>query len=116
MSAYNTRTPAEVVIPKRYHSLSVTKIGERGFADCKELVSVTIPKSIKTIDDEAFANCDNLTTVNIEVGVSKIRELAFFGCGNLKEVHYNGTQEQWQKIQIDSGNENFINATIHFKR
>ena len=116
VSAYNTRTPAEVVIPKRYHSLPVTKIGERGFADCKELVSVTIPKSIKTVDDEAFANCDNLTTVNIEVGVLKIRELAFFGCSNLKEVHYNGTQEQWQKIQIDSGNENFINATIHFKR
>ena len=116
VSSHSRRTPSEVVIPTRYHSLLVTKIGESGFADCKELVSVTIPKSVAIIGDEAFANCGNLTAVNIEVGVAEIRESAFFGCGNLKEVYYGGTQEQWQKIQIGSGNENLTAATIRFKR
>ena len=110
------RTPAEVVIPTRYRGLPVTNIGERAFADCKELVSVTIPKYVGSIGEEAFANCDNLTTVHIAQDVVNIRDLAFFGCCNLKNVYYGGTQDQWQKIQIGSGNENLINATIHFKR
>lgn len=115
-SAHSCRTPAEVVIPTRYHSLPITRISEMGFANCKELVSITIPKGVKSIGEEAFANCDNLTTVNIAVSVASIRDSAFVGCGKLQDVYYDGTQEQWQKIQIDSGNENLINATIHFKQ
>lgn len=36
---------------------SVTKIGERAFAECESLESVTIPASVKTIEKSAFSQC-----------------------------------------------------------
>ena len=39
---------------------SVTSIGERAFAGCDDLTSITIPDSITSIGDNAFYNCNGL--------------------------------------------------------
>lgn len=69
----------------------VTSIGENTFRDIG-LTSITLPESLTTIGGRAFCGCTALTTVN-----------------------YTGTQEQWEKIQIDNsdnGNDPFINAQV----
>lgn len=41
----------------------VTKIGNKAFADCNDMTSVTIPNSVTEIGSEAFKNCSSMTTV-----------------------------------------------------
>ncbi len=82
------------------------KIGNRAFADCKYLESITIPDgvadigggvfynctglssvslpdSLKTIGNSAFSNCRSLKTLTIPESVSKVEDDAFNGCTNL---------------------------------
>jgi hypothetical protein len=53
----------DLVIPN-----SVTSIGERAFAYCDGLTSVTIPNSVTSIGKEAFCDCDGLTSIVVEDG------------------------------------------------
>ena len=104
----NTRT--SYTIPD-----SVTTIGDWAFSYCDSLTSVTIPESVTTIGDWAFSYCDSLTCVTIGDSVTTIGVHAFYYCSSLTDVYYGGTEEQWNQISIDSGNENLLNANIHFK-
>ncbi len=58
----------------------------RGFRGLQNLVSVTLPSSLRTIDVQAFCQCSNLTTVVIPEGVTTIRDEAFFNCPKLTTV------------------------------
>ena len=55
----------EVVIPSSITSegqeYKVTTIGERAFAHCSGLTSITIPNSVTSIGGWAFENCSGLT-------------------------------------------------------
>lgn len=66
----------------------------------------------------AFLYC-SLKEVFIPVSVTKIDNRAFYGCTTLTDVHYSGTKEQWDKINIDTrynSNAPLLNATIHFAK
>lgn len=54
------------------------KIGDRAFADCKELVTVRFPTSLKFIGSEAFRNCEKLNLFSVPYGVTT-GENAFIG-------------------------------------
>ncbi len=70
---------------------SVTAISFDAFGSCKNMTSVAIPKAIIDIYDQAFSNCDSLT-----------------------DVYYEGTQQEWNAIQIFVGNTPLHEANIHF--
>lgn len=61
----------ELMIPE-----GVTMIGSHAFCDCKSIRIISLPKSLKYIDERAFAHT------------------------RAKEVYYNGTLEDWNKIEI----------------
>ena len=84
--AFNGADVESIVLPN-----TVTEIGVSTFEGCKA-TSITIPQSVKTICDRAFYNCKGL-----------------------KDVYYTGTKAQWDAIEIVDNNEDFLNATIHFK-
>ena len=67
-------------------TLPVTGISESAFRDCKGLVSVTIPSTVKHIDDYAFRNCINLSSITIPEGVTSIGAQAFANCTKLTTV------------------------------
>ncbi len=50
------------------------------FAECMNLVSITLPEGITRIDSSAFKGCDYLAAVNIPEGVESIGNKAFEGC------------------------------------
>lgn len=82
-----------------------------------ERTEYVVPICVTTIDSLAFLGCFNLVDITIPKGISSIGNSAFLGCENLSNVHYCGTEEEWNAISIDNTeglNENLLNATIHF--
>ena len=93
---------------------SVASIGGGAFYGCGSLTSVAIPNSVASIENGAFQYCSNLTSVFIPDSVTTIDFCAFWACRSLAVVYFGGTEEQWNKISIDSGSTPLLNATIHY--
>lgn len=100
---------ASITIPD-----NVTRIDFGAFCFCYGLTSVTIGKGVTAIPDFAFRACEKLTTVTIPASVTTIGEYAFSYCTELTDVYYNGTEEQWNTVSVESGNEYLQNAIVHF--
>ncbi len=60
---------------------SITRIGDRAFADCDKLESVYLPRNLKTIGKEAFYRCGSLRSVTIPESVTSIGPHAFYNHG-----------------------------------
>lgn len=123
---------------------NITSIGEYAFAGCTNLTNITISNSVANIRTGAFQGCtslrnidlpDGLTTINgiftdctglVSIGIPESvisisynvfdgsASLTGNGCENLTDVYYSGTEEQWNQIEILDGNDNLLNATIHY--
>ena len=74
----------------------------------------TIPGSVTSIGDDAFSGCASLTSVTIPDSVTSIGNYAFSGCKSLTNVYFTGTEEAWNGITIDDGNDALKNANIHY--
>ena len=84
---------ASITIPER-----VTGIGEFAFAGCSSLTSITISEGVTSIGEFAFTGCSSLTNITIPDSVTSIRICVFSNCSSLTNITYNGTQEQWNRI------------------
>jgi len=82
---YNNKKISKIVIQN-----GITHIGNEAFLDLS-LASVTIPDSVTYIGDSAFGNCKSLT-----------------------DVYFQGTETQWQQIEIEDYNKPLLGATIHY--
>ncbi len=70
-------------------------IAVSAFASCSNLISTTIPESVKNIGNQAFSNCEGLTSITIPNSVTSIGHSVFWGCTSLTE------------IKVDSANKNY---------
>lgn len=66
------------------------------------------------ISASAFAG-ESITSVSIPHTIEEIGRRAFSGCTSLTDIYYDGTADDWAKINISSGNDILSNVTIHFK-
>ncbi|MBO7149525.1 MAG: leucine-rich repeat domain-containing protein [Clostridia bacterium] len=73
-------------IPSEHEGLPVEEIASSAFNDCVDLVSVSIPNTVKTIGASAFKYCDAIENVTISDGVETIEDQAFYGCHGLIQV------------------------------
>lgn len=103
-----TSKSGEYIIPD-----GVTSIGNAAFSGC-DLTSVTIPDSVTSIGRDAFAGCYNLKSIMIPDSITEIDAYTFYCCRNLTDVYYDGSKEDWEKINISSYNQELTNATIHY--
>lgn len=74
----------------------------------------SIPGSVTTIENHSFMDCVNLKNITIPNSVKTIKVGAFENCTGLTDVYYNGTENEWNIIDIKSDNNSLRNATIHF--
>ena len=86
-------------------------IGEAAFLGCSGLSgNLLIPKGVQEIGASAFGECTGLTSVELFDSLKVIKKRAFSNCRNLLNVRYRGTQEQWDAITIEAGNEALLRA------
>jgi hypothetical protein len=64
----------------------VTRIGKMAFHGCREIITISIPDSVKEIDEAAFCCCEMLMTVNIPAGIGEIEYETFYGCEHLESL------------------------------
>lgn len=115
---------------------SVTHIYRYAFAQCHSLVSVKIPDFVTvwygifenchsleeyemplfsdSINNEMFQYCENLKKITFRNNVTKIGKDAFNGCESLTDVYFYGTEEEWRRITVESGNDALKNVTVHY--
>ena len=74
-------------IPETIYGLNVVKIegGEYG-SNYKDIVSIVIPSTVRTIGDNAFQRCEDLAEISTPDGVTTIGNKAFMDCSSLKEI------------------------------
>ena len=70
----------EIVIPKYYNGLPVTKIGDGAFLNRSDIVSISIPEGVLNIGNGAFKECTSLLSVSLPSSVTSIGEYAFYNC------------------------------------
>ena len=68
--------------------------------------------NVTAIAENAFAGCDNIAAIVLPGSLTRIGANAFDGCSALNTVNFTGSQEQWEAISIDSGNEALLNAAL----
>lgn len=75
-----------VVIPE-----TVTEIGPRAFYGAG-IMSIVLPKNLRSIDDEAFLECSNLSEISIPGSVEQLGPRTFGGCPNLSKVVFESSE------------------------
>lgn len=86
-----------IVVPSTYRGKAVTEIPNEGFGidyhgdKVYFLQKIILPDSIKRIGKNVFPNCNTLT-----------------------DIYYTSDEEAWNSIEIDRGNDELSDATIHF--
>lgn len=92
-------------------------IGTSAFSHAKGLKEIVLPEGLTTIKNCAFADCNVLESVTIPASVTTIMEHMFDnpsnptgGCPMLKTVKYEGTKEQWDKINLGENNNVLIST------
>ena len=88
----STKSIDGFIIPK-----NIVDIRERAFYET-DLTEINIPEGVQGIYTFAFARCKNLLFVTIPHSIEFIDRAAFISCESLAEVRYNGTVEEWNKI------------------
>lgn len=56
------------------------------FMGCKNLKSVTLPASMKTVQDYAFSYCYSLESITLSDSIKSIENAAFYECNNLQSI------------------------------
>ena len=74
-------------IPETIYGLNVVKIEGREYSSkYKDIVSIVIPSTVRTIGNNAFYRCSSIETISIPDGVTTIGNKAFMDCSSLKEI------------------------------
>lgn len=88
---YNGNTAIEIKIPSEFDGVDVREISGYSFYGCKQLTSVTLPKTIQIIGQGVFDYCPLLT-----------------------DIYFEGTQDQWESIEKYLTEGVLDNIEIHY--
>ena len=84
------------------------------YPDGNTITSYEIPFGVKTIKSVSFYYPRYLESITVPNTVTLIESQAFCNCTKLSEVNYIGTNEAWNTITINDGNDCLVNANINF--
>ncbi len=85
----------------------------RAFIGATSLKTIDIPDTVKVIQENAFEDCTSMYTVVLPTSLLTIEDGAFSEAA-IKSVFYDGTEEQFDQIEIMDGNDEILNAKLYF--
>ncbi len=94
----------------------ITTIPPQAFGSCASLKKIALPDSVTLIDENAFEECTSLSTLTLGASLAEIADSAFVDCDALENVSYNGSEADFDKIQIKGGNTALKTAQITFSK
>ncbi|MBQ2789888.1 MAG: leucine-rich repeat protein [Thermoguttaceae bacterium] len=86
ITGVRNKTANYCVVPAKINGRPVVKIGDRAFAERRELRLIAFGDGLRTIGNEAFSGCAALRSVLFPDGLQTIGDRAFGGCVSLKSV------------------------------
>ncbi len=92
----------------------LSAIGDYQFYGFSRIARIILPDGIESIGREAFAYCGNLNAIVIPKSVKRIGESIIFGTNNLTKIYYEGSSDDWQKVDISSENDDLNRAAIFY--
>jgi hypothetical protein len=112
-----------VTVPPMIEGKPVTSIAHGAFAYQKELSTVTLPDSIRSISAMVFRGCQNLRSINLPDALTTIASETFYGCSALTELVIPGGIESigqlafshcsaLESLTLSSGITNIGNSTF----
>ena len=135
------RIPRSIVMTSTYgdekqvHRVPVVEVGKRAFA-CERRLEGAVLTAVTEIGAEAFDECCSLRWLWLPRNFRRIGPAAFRGCKDLKAILFEGTEEEFKKIVVDTmqkevlspdkgftfeeyevkhlGNEPFLNAKVFY--
>lgn len=100
-SGHNTHLKGTVEIPEkvRYNNVvyNITAIGQKAFADAKNLEGIIIPSGIESIGDFAFEDCSSLKKIVFPGNIVKLGQGVFFKCNSISSVSIGS---DWESIDL----------------
>ena len=74
---------------------------------------------VEVIPTFAFACCGKLERIYLPRSIKRIEEFAFASCISLKDIYYEGSEEEYKKIEIIKSKsiynkDEFGKASIHY--
>lgn len=100
-----------IVIPNDIDRKTVFRVAKEAFKNDNKIESIKLPDSSYRIGSNCFENCTNLKSVIIPKSIIEIGQNIFGNCISLSDVYYEGTEDEWNRIQKDS---DFTTINIHF--
>lgn len=129
-AAFYLDTELEEVIISKNSQLQT--IGWHAFYGCSSLKSFYVPRGVTALNNKStdcsthfsgegntdfsgtFYGCTSLQSVTLEKTLIRINAYVFVGCTALTDVYYAGTEEEWNAIEIRTGNNYLTSATMHY--
>lgn len=100
----------------KFASDEIDTIGWSAFFECKKLVKIHLPGALETVSQYAFSGCEKLSSVFVGAGTRNIEKGAFSECSALSKIYYDGTEENWNFINISvEDNDALSGATVYFR-
>ena len=87
---------------------SVKSIGYGAFDCCSYLEEVSIGNGVTSIGIGAFHNCRRMTRIVVGSGLETVGESAFLYCDSLANVYFRGSAKQWKNIEFGDDNDRFV--------
>ena len=106
---------------------TVTVIGDMAFSGCKELVYIVVDSANRSYRDIngvlydkdrttliAYPAANQSTTLELSSKITTIADMALYGCTNLKNIIFDGSPSEWERLQIGTLNYSLFSATVTF--
>lgn len=82
------------------NKVPVIAIARDAFINHDKITDIVLPPSIQRIPVRAFAGCSELRRITIPKQIKLIGKGTFADCDKLEDVYYEGSREEWEKVNI----------------
>ena len=85
------------------------------FQDCSGLRRVVIDASIERLGYDCFENCISLESLYLPKSLTIIDQYALNNCPRLNTIYFEGTAEEWEKIDKTDNSAALADVTVYYE-